>query len=77
MRDRGGGGADEDGDGRPDECGPACAADWDGDGELGSDDFFAFVSDYFVGQGDFNTDGAMDSNDYFAFLTAYFEGCGS
>jgi hypothetical protein len=54
---------------------PPCAADWDADGSLNSNDFFAFLDSYFTGDADFDADGATNSNDFFAFLTAFFEGC--
>jgi uncharacterized membrane protein len=57
------------------ECPQPCRADWDMDGLLNSNDFFAFLEDYFAGEADFNQSGVTNSDDYFAFLTAFFEGC--
>lgn len=51
---------------------PADPADWNGDGAVNSDDFFAFLADYFNGDADFDGDGETNSDDFFAFLTAYF-----
>lgn len=55
--------------------GGACRADWDGDGGVDSDDFFAFLTSLFAGKADFDADGDTDSDDFFAFLGAYFNGC--
>jgi hypothetical protein len=52
-----------------------CGPDWNSDGAVNSNDFFAFLTDYFDGSADFNNDALTNSNDFFAFLTAFFEGC--
>jgi hypothetical protein len=56
----------------------ACAGDFNGDGELGSQDFFDFLGAFFAsGPGaDFNRDGVVGSQDFFDFLSAFFAGCG-
>ena len=68
--------ADVNTNGIPDECETiTCPADYDGDGTLNSDDFFAFLSDFFAGNADFNDDGLTNSADFFDFLSAFFAGC--
>jgi hypothetical protein len=54
-----------------------CAADFNGDGVVDSNDFFAFLEAYFAsGPGaDFNYDGQVNSQDFFDYLTAFFAGC--
>lgn len=52
-----------------------CRVDWNNDGVVSSDDFFAFLDDFFAGKGDFNGDRVVNSDDYFAFLGSFFEGC--
>lgn len=56
--------------------GDPCPTDWNQDGRVDSQDFFAFVAAFFAGQGDFNGDGVTDSNDLFEFVTAFVGGCG-
>src|SRR5690606_37123873 len=52
-----------------------CPADWTGDGTVNSADFFAFLADFFAGEGDFNHDGQTTSQDFFEYLTAFFSEC--
>jgi glucose/arabinose dehydrogenase len=71
---------DANGNGIPDECEPPppeCRADFDGNGTLDSNDFFAFIAAFFDGAAgaDFNGDMMVNSQDFFDFLAAFFEGC--
>lgn len=52
-----------------------CRVNWDGIGGVNSDDFFAFINDFFQLQADFNLDGATNSADFFAFMNEFFMGC--
>jgi hypothetical protein len=56
---------------------PPCRPDFDGSGELNSQDFFDFLAAFFAGSGaaDFNTDRQVNSQDFFDFLAAFFAGC--
>ena len=53
----------------------ACPYDQNGDGVLNSDDFFAFVIDYFLNDADFDGNGRTDSDDFFGFLEVFLAGC--
>lgn len=52
-----------------------CPPDFNCDGALDSNDFFAFLDAFFGGDADFNGDGVTTSDDFFDFLGAYFAGC--
>ena len=51
---------------------PQCPCDWNGDGNLNSDDFFAFLTSFLVDMdADFNGDGQTNSDDFFDFLACF------
>ncbi|MGE3106800.1 MAG: GC-type dockerin domain-anchored protein [Phycisphaerales bacterium] len=58
-------------------AGAPCAADFNADGAVNSQDFFDFLSAFFVlaPQADVNHDTFVNSQDYFDFLSAFFVGC--
>ncbi|MGD9690851.1 MAG: hypothetical protein AB7Q91_14890 [Phycisphaerales bacterium] len=59
---------------------PACAADFNQDGNLDPDDLGDFINCFFqmppCPQADFNADGNVDPDDLGDFINAYFAGCG-
>lgn len=56
---------------------PACAADFNADDAVNSQDFFDFLTAFFAQApaADFNGDAVVNSQDFFDFLTAFFAGC--
>jgi hypothetical protein len=54
-----------------------CAADFNSDGILNSQDFFDYLNAFFenLPSADFDASGTVDSNDFFAFLDAFFAAC--
>jgi len=54
---------------------PTCTCDWDGSGEIGSQDFFDFLADFFNGAADYNGSGDTTSQDFFDFLACFLGGC--
>jgi len=52
-----------------------CACDFNNSGFVNSQDFFDFISMFFVGDADFNQSGFTDSQDFFDFLVCFFGGC--
>jgi len=68
--------ADADGNGYPDAC--ACRADFDGNGNVGVPDIFAFLAAWFAGNASADLDGVpgVGVPDIFAFLSIWFARCG-
>jgi len=62
--------------------GPACPADWDGSGDVNSNDISAFLTSWLASvqdgtlDADFDHSGAVNSNDISAFLTAWLAAVG-
>ena len=56
---------------------PPCIADWNGDGEVDINDFFAYLSDFEAGdpRADLNNDGEIDVTDFLIFLQEFEDGC--
>jgi hypothetical protein len=54
-----------------------CAADFNGDTTVNSQDFFDFLNAFFMSapSADFNHDAVVNSQDFFDFLNAFFIGC--
>jgi hypothetical protein len=54
-----------------------CPADFNADERANSQDFFDFLTFFFMGSpaADFDGSGTVDSADFFAFLVAFFVGC--
>lgn len=54
-----------------------CLADIDRDGDVDTEDFFAFIVAFVTGDAaaDVNGDGSIDTSDFFAFISAFAEGC--
>ncbi|MBC7771626.1 MAG: hypothetical protein H7210_03950 [Pyrinomonadaceae bacterium] len=48
-----------------------CRCDWNVDGQRTSDDFFAFLTDFFTAGADFDCSGSTTSTDFFQFLTCF------
>ena len=46
-----------------------CRCDWNADTRRTSEDFFAFLNDFFTATADFNCSGSTTSTDFFEFLT--------
>jgi hypothetical protein len=56
---------------------PSCPVDFNNDGAVNSQDFFAYLTSFFASEAaaDFNRDDAVNSQDLFDFLAAFFTGC--
>jgi hypothetical protein len=56
---------------------PTCAADFNADATVDSQDFFDFLAAFFAADptADFNLDAVTNSQDFFDFLTAFLAGC--
>ncbi len=56
---------------------PRCVGDFDGNGTITSQDFFAFLIEFLDSdeRADVDGNGVVESTDFFSFLTVFFEGC--
>ncbi|MBC7771677.1 MAG: hypothetical protein H7210_04205 [Pyrinomonadaceae bacterium] len=52
-----------------------CIADWNHDHLFNSNDFFAYLTDFFAGNGDTDCNGTSDSADFFWFLDQFLSVC--
>ncbi len=54
-----------------------CVADFDGDGDIDADDFFAYLDAFAAGDdsADLEGDGDLDADDFFLYLDAFAAGC--
>jgi len=68
---------DADGDGRPDQCGGGCVADFNGDQSVDFFDVLSFLESFASGspQADLNMDQTLDFFDLLMFLDAFSNGC--
>ncbi|MCH7910893.1 MAG: hypothetical protein IIB38_14925 [Candidatus Hydrogenedentes bacterium] len=69
---------DVNGNGIPDECEDLCPADIDGDGDIDSDDFFAYLDAVAAGNVDIcdiDGDADCDAEDFFGYLDLFAAGC--
>ncbi len=59
------------------DFGPSCPADLTGEGDVNTNDFFAFLALYQAmdPRADFSPGGGINTNDFFAYLAAYQAGC--
>lgn len=53
----------------------SCPANWNGDSQLTSQDFFDFTGDFFGGNADYNDDAVTTSQDFFDFIGDFLAGC--